>query len=880
MSSWSSPFTYKAVEVIFGSIYFYFHLQTAPNLQDCPNSHNLTTYSYMSLFESARRRLFQIFSFHYKLRNRTQVPELHETHGPIMPVDRKHQYPEKPPVRQESTAKDDFKFPVMVEEGGHSFAEVPKSGEKIAKLTGPVLEVAHSHSFKAAEAQKFDYKTLQSPAFTVGVEAGHKFNVIESAQKPVATNLPGDQKFPVMDVSHDSKFTGPTTAVKSSNTEVVGKDLQYPTMMNKRKFNTESSGHSFAADLVQGQESKVTTELVGPLYDVSAVHAFKGIMTHAHQLTEISGPVYGVEERQHHYAELGKHAETLKNLTLPVFDVDKGHQFDIIMKEAEKLMQVSGPVLPCDHASKYVPDSKKVEKELMLSTPKIPGVQDKNQYNPQSSKVPTEALMSGPVYSNVTAKNSYNIIEGVKIEGDARMNAPIYSGVAANNQFTFEAPKIPESSAQMFTPKPAGVAESHNYNPMTERVSGVPQQSYPVIQGVDTDNKFSIVPDKRQGQLATVGPVYAGVEHKSSYTEVGDKVTSQPLQSGPVRPGVEANSKFSIVPGRADLAPIVTGPCYPADAGHKFSGETLEPKFDVQKIQMYPVMDTGHQHSFREIIASAAAMAGFVPSRHDYDIEKHHFVYEAPKQNDVSDLLGPIYDVMAQHNYGQIDTIVNELRTLSTPVYTQESKNHYQAILKDVEKLENLKTPVFDITRDHHYSEIMKNIDSIKNIKGPVYDLGQDSKHHCSEIVKTVDRIKQISAPVYGVDGKSHYNEMEKQVESLKNLSGPIYDIGEVKYNFNEIEKHADSIKDLNFPVLVTGDSKHCFNEMAKHAEVLKDLIGPVYLAEDVSHGFSVVPPKYETPKDVNGPIYLTEEARHKYSEFIKQVEGKKFYIF
>ena len=35
-----------------------------------------------------------------------------------MPVDRKHQYPEKPPVRQESTAKDDFKFPVMVEEGG------------------------------------------------------------------------------------------------------------------------------------------------------------------------------------------------------------------------------------------------------------------------------------------------------------------------------------------------------------------------------------------------------------------------------------------------------------------------------------------------------------------------------------------------------------------------------------------------------------------------------------------------------------------------------------------------------------------------------------------------------------------------------------------
>ena len=805
-----------------------------------------------------------------------QVPDLHETHGPILPVERKHQFPKDPPARVESKAKDDFKFPVMVEEGGHSFAEVPKAGEKVAKLTGPVLEVSHSHSFKAAEAQKFDYKTLQSPAFTVGVEAGHKFNVIESAQKPVANSLPGDQKFPVMDVSHDSKFTGPTTSIKSSNTEV--KDLQYPTMMNKRRFNNEKSGHSYSADLIQGQESKVTTDLIGPLYDVNVVHAFKGIMTHAHQLSEISGPVYGVEEREHHYSELGKHAEALKNLTMPVYDIDKGHHFEVIMKEAEKIMQVNGPVLPCDHANKFRPESKKIDTDMPMTTPKFPGVSDKNQYNPQSTKVQSEPLMTGPVFSQVTAKNNYNIVEGIKIEADARMNAPVYSGAGNMNQFTYEAPKVPEGTPQMFTPKPAGVVESHNFNPMTERVSGVPQQSYPVIQGVDSSNQYSHVPERKQGQLATVGPVYAGVEHKSSYTEVGERVNNQPLQSGPVRPGVDANSKFNIVQGKADLAPIVTGPCYPTDAGHKFSGETLEPKFDLQKTQMYPVMDTGHQHAFREIIASAAAMAGFMPSRHDYDIEKHHFVYEAPKQSDVSELLGPIYDVMAHHNYGQIDTIVSELKTLATPVYTPESKNHYQAILKDVEKLENLKTPVFDISRDHHYSEIMKNIESIKSIKGPVYDLGQDSKHHCSEIVQTVERIKQLSTPVL-VEGKSNYNEMQKQVETLKNLSGPIYDIGELKYNFNEIEKHAESIKDLNFPVLVTGDSKHCFNEIAKHAEELKDLIGPVYLSEDVGHKFSVVPPKFETPHDVNGPVYLTEDARHKYSEFIKQVEGRKYVL-
>ena len=50
ISSSTSPFTYKAVEVIFGSIYFYFHLQTDPNLQDCSHSHNLPTFPESTLF--------------------------------------------------------------------------------------------------------------------------------------------------------------------------------------------------------------------------------------------------------------------------------------------------------------------------------------------------------------------------------------------------------------------------------------------------------------------------------------------------------------------------------------------------------------------------------------------------------------------------------------------------------------------------------------------------------------------------------------------------------------------------------------------------------------------------------------------------------------
>ena len=62
ISSSSSPFTYKAVEVIFRRIYFYFHLQTAPNLQDCSHSHNLPTFPDFTLYEAFL--CFRLLDFH------------------------------------------------------------------------------------------------------------------------------------------------------------------------------------------------------------------------------------------------------------------------------------------------------------------------------------------------------------------------------------------------------------------------------------------------------------------------------------------------------------------------------------------------------------------------------------------------------------------------------------------------------------------------------------------------------------------------------------------------------------------------------------------------------------------------------------------------
>ena len=57
----------------------------------------------------------------------------------------------------------------------------------------------------------------------------------------------------------------------------------------------------------------------------------------------------------------------------------------------------------------------------------------------------------------------------------------------------------------------------------------------------------------------------------------------------------------------------------------------------------------------REIIASAAAMAGFAVPRHEIDHDKHGYVPQAPVAlGTTQEMLGPIYDVMQQHNYGQV----------------------------------------------------------------------------------------------------------------------------------------------------------------------------------------------------------------------------------
>ena len=48
-------------------------------------------------------------------------------------------------------------------------------------------------------------------------------------------------------------------------------------------------------------------------------------------------------------------------------------------------------------------------------------------------------------------------------------------------------------------------------------------------------------------------------------------------------------------------------------------------------------------------------MAGFRPPRHDVDYDKHGYTGATPVAlGTVEGMLGPVYDVMQQHNYAQV----------------------------------------------------------------------------------------------------------------------------------------------------------------------------------------------------------------------------------
>ena len=336
-----------------------------------------------------------------------------------------------------------------------------------------------------------------------------------------------------------------------------------------------------------------------------------------------------------------------------------------------------------------------------------------------------------------------------------------------------------------------GIETTNQYNPLVEaRVQAATELAGPVY-GVETKNVYGPIPERAPGGEMLAGPIYHGVQVKNEFVPPLEKVQSAKTLNGPVLQGVGGEHKYNLVEtegwkNRLESDPNVQHPILPTERQHKFNMVEAEgfKKVESVKGMLGPIYNVLHDHHYREIISNALILSD-LGGKIDKDMAVNMYSPEAPQVPEIKTLLGPVYDILNEHHYNQINNVAHELKTLQNPVFVPEARHHYSEIGKNVEKLELLSGPVYNIKRDHVFREIFKSIDKIKKLQGPVYDLGLPA-HHFQAINEHVDAIKNLQGPIYDQDGKmkSHYNGVIEHVEALKELTGPIYKYGEVGHKY------------------------------------------------------------------------------------------------
>merc|ERR1719225_412279 len=137
-------------------------------------------------------------------------------------------------------------------------------------------------------------------------------------------------KGPIYDVESKSHFNGIIKHVEEL------KALQGPI------YSLGPIGHKYTGDVLEPPAIDQKT-LHGPKYDIDNQHQFSEIIAHANKLKDMTGPVYNLEERTHHFRELTKHVEGLAPLAKPIL-VDERHSYGEESTKGQGVKLIHGPV--------------------------------------------------------------------------------------------------------------------------------------------------------------------------------------------------------------------------------------------------------------------------------------------------------------------------------------------------------------------------------------------------------------------------------------------------------------------------------------------------------------------------------------------------------
>ena len=267
-------------------------------------------------------------------------------------------------------------------------------------------------------------------------------------------------------------------------------------------------------DDTENRHKKKTEDMVGPVYatgeqEKMAVNHFKEVVVHAEALRLMQGPIYDVD-RNHHFEQLMVHAQELKNLEGPVYDIDRKHQFQELITHAYELKNLQGPVLLKDGTNKFVAPPPVNIAVPGLDRPVFKDVGGRNAYAPSAPSCPKpDPLFLGPRLPGVDPKNSY-VETLVPVESEKLMVAPTYRGfdIEPQNNYMPDNPNKPHEP-QMLGPKLPYIEENHKYGPVPPRNPPTDPMAGPIYPNIEFHNENNIVNERVHGQIVMAGPPFS-----------------------------------------------------------------------------------------------------------------------------------------------------------------------------------------------------------------------------------------------------------------------------------------------------------------------------------------------------------------------------------
>ena len=176
-------------------------------------------------------------------------------------------------------------------------------------------------------------------------------------------------------------------------------------------YMTDDYKHHYTA--IQEHLETLKT-LKGPVYAVESKNHYLEIIKHAERLKDLKGPIYECGEIGHKYggsSNFTPEATDLKTLTGPIFKIDHANQFSEIISCAHELKELHGPIYQADGDTKHqFREMTRLVESLVPMAKPVMVEEGKHSYGEQTmAGYGAEGVKTvhGPIYVKEFSKHNY-----------------------------------------------------------------------------------------------------------------------------------------------------------------------------------------------------------------------------------------------------------------------------------------------------------------------------------------------------------------------------------------------------------------------------------------------------------------------------------------